>query len=100
MINLCFYFQLIFIPIMQSFGLIFKDTFAMMGLSATDGTIIITSNAAAGMIMGLINGPLLNRFSYRKVSFAGAIFIVIGIISTSFATKFEHFLLTYGLITC
>ncbi|KAF2904364.1 hypothetical protein ILUMI_01822 [Ignelater luminosus] len=91
--------NIVFIPIMQSFGLIFKDTFAMMGLSATDGAIIITSNAAAAMIMGLVNGPLLNRFSYRKVSFAGAIIIVIGIISTAFATKFEHFVITYGVIT-
>lgn len=91
--------NLVFIPIMQTFGLIFKDTFTMMGLSATDGTIIITSNAAFGMIMGLVNGPLLNRYSYRKVSIAGAFFMTVGIISTAFATKFQHFLLTYGLIT-
>lgn len=93
------FFQLIFIPIMQCFGLIFKDTFTLMGFSATDGSVIINTNAAFGMMMGLINGPLLRIYGYRKVSVAGATFISVGILLTAFANTFTFFIITYGFLT-
>ncbi|XP_017773406.1 PREDICTED: monocarboxylate transporter 7-like [Nicrophorus vespilloides] len=91
--------HLIMIPIMQNFGLIFKDTFAAMKFSATDGSIIINMNAAVSMFTGLINGPMLKYFGYRKVSFAGALFTTVGVILTSYARSFTAFLFTYGFIT-
>ncbi|KAJ3657855.1 hypothetical protein Zmor_009632 [Zophobas morio] len=91
--------NLVIIPLMQSFGLVFKDTFQEMGLSATEGSLIINLNAAFGMIMGLLNGLLLKIFGYRKVAIAASCFISVGIVLTSFASTFTHFIITYGLIT-
>lgn len=85
---------------MQCFGLIFKDTFALMGFSATDGSIIINTNASISMLSGLINGPLLKIYGYRKVSYASVIFLVLGIFSTAFANSFTTLIITYGLIAC
>lgn len=91
--------QLILVPIMQNFGLVFKDTFVELGFSATDGAILINVNAACSMLTGLINAPLLKIFGYRKVSIAGAVFTTVGVIATAYADSFVHFLVTYGLIT-
>jgi nitrate/nitrite transporter NarK len=92
--------QIIIIPLMQTFGLIFKDTFVEMGLSATQGSLIINLNAAFGMIMGMVNGFLLKMFGYRKIALMASFLVTMGVILTSFATTFTHFMITYGLITC
>lgn len=96
-----FLFQLVFIPTLQSFGLIFKDVFSgIEELSAADGSTIININAAFGMLMGLVNGALLRKFGYRKISVTGSVFMIFGIISTAFANTFIEFVVSYGLITC
>ncbi|RZC32313.1 uncharacterized protein BDFB_002003 [Asbolus verrucosus] len=56
------------IPLIHCFGLIFKDTFAELGLSATQGSLIINLNAAFGMMTGLINGVFLKIYGCRKVA--------------------------------
>lgn len=84
---------------MTSFGLVFKDTFNALGFSATDGSVIINTNAACSMMTGLINGPLLKYFGPRKVSIAGAVFTTAGVILTSFANSFTWFLISYSFIT-
>lgn len=85
---------------MQSFGLLFKDTFANMGLSHTDRSTIMNTNSACMMLMGLVNGPLLKYFSYRKVALIGAAFFSLGLLLTSTATSFTQYLVYYGFITC
>lgn len=85
---------------MQSFGLIFKDTFTEMGLTATQQSLIINLNAAFGMIMGLVNGVLLKIFGYRKIALAAGFLSTIGIITTAYSTSFLEFMICYGLITC
>lgn len=85
---------------MQCFGLIFKDTFTLLGFSATDGAFIITTNAAVGMMSGLINGPLLKAYGFRKVSYMSVILLFIGLTWTAFANSFTMLFVTYGLITC
>ena len=85
---------------MQGFGLLYKDTFKNLGFTATDSSTILTTNGAFSMFCGIINGPLLNRFGYRKVSIMGALFTTFGVILTAFDYKFYHFIITYGLIAC
>lgn len=85
---------------MQGFGLIFKDSFAALNLTATDTTIIINVNLAFGMILGLINGPLLKIFGYRKVTILSSILFGTGITLTAFANSFTHIIICYGVLTC
>lgn len=85
---------------MQSFGLLFKDTFANMGLSHTDRSTIMNTNSAVMMLMGLVNGPLLRHFSFRKVALMGATLASLGLILTATATSFTQYLIYYGFITC
>ncbi|GLH16459.1 Uncharacterized protein GBIM_20726 [Gryllus bimaculatus] len=84
---------------MQSFALLFKNRIEQLNMSTTDLTTIINVNAAFGMSLGLITGPLLKRYGYRKVALVGAFSSFIGITATSWASKFIDFLITYSLIT-
>ncbi|XP_036140026.1 monocarboxylate transporter 9 isoform X2 [Monomorium pharaonis] len=87
------------IPIIQGFGLIFKDSFAALNLTATDTSIIINVNLAFGMILGLFNGPLLKIFGYRKVAIAASIMFAVGVILTAFANSFTLIIICYGVLT-
>ncbi|XP_047347862.1 uncharacterized protein LOC124948380 isoform X2 [Vespa velutina] len=86
------------IPIMQGSGLIFKDLFPLLNINGTQSSTIISTNSAFGMILGLINGPLLRYFGYRKVAIAGSLLYSIGIILTTFSRTFTLIMITYGVI--
>lgn len=87
------------IPIVQVFGLIFKDCLAELNLNATDISIIINVNLASGMMLGMVNGALLKTFGYKKVAIVGSILHTIGIILTSFANTFSLFIICYGILS-
>ncbi|XP_053973528.1 uncharacterized protein LOC128873749 isoform X3 [Hylaeus volcanicus] len=82
---------------MQGFGLIFKDTFPRFGINATEGAVIINTNLAFGMLLGLINGPLLRILGYRKLAIIGSLLYCIGVTMTSFARSFPVIMIFYGV---
>ncbi|KYQ56362.1 Monocarboxylate transporter 9 [Trachymyrmex zeteki] len=86
------------IPIVQGFGLIFKESFAALNLTATDTSIIINVNLAFGMVLGLINGPLLKIYGYRKVAMVGSIIYAVGVTLTAFANTFTLIMICYGIL--
>jgi hypothetical protein len=45
-------FQVIVVPILQSFGLLFRERFETLEISGTDASVIINVNSAFGMILG------------------------------------------------
>ncbi|KAK9302693.1 hypothetical protein QLX08_005414 [Tetragonisca angustula] len=85
------------ISIMQGFGLIFKDTFPRLGFNATEGTIILNTNLAFGMILGLVNGPFLRIYGYRKMALIGSTLFSAGVITTAFAKSFTSLMIFYGI---
>ncbi|KYM98165.1 Monocarboxylate transporter 13 [Cyphomyrmex costatus] len=86
------------VPVIQGFGLIFKESFAALNLTATDTSVIINVNLAFGMVLGLINGPLLKIYGYRKVAMVGTIIYAAGIILTAFANTFTLIMICYGML--
>jgi MFS family permease len=88
----------IYIPLSSCFGLIFKDTFAELGLSAAEVSLIVNLHTAFGMLTGLLNGVLLKLFGYRKTAMLAAVLYFGGITSTSFARSFPFFIVAYGLV--
>jgi len=91
--------NVIAVPILQSFGLLFKGRFDALGITGTDASVIINVNSAFGMILGLFNGFLLRTFGYRKISMVAALINTSGVILTSFANSFVFFLVAYGIIS-
>ncbi|XP_014230114.1 uncharacterized protein LOC106654663 [Trichogramma pretiosum] len=90
--------NIITIPIIQGFGMVYNDEFKRLNISATQSTVIININQAFGMILGMMNGPLIRIYGYRKISIIGSLFYATGIILTSFGTTFIHFVITYGMM--
>ncbi|XP_044254557.1 monocarboxylate transporter 12-like [Tribolium madens] len=88
----------IYIPMMHCFGLIFKDTFAELGLSAAQGSFIMNLHAAFGLLTGLLNGVLLKMFGYRKIALVAAVLYFSGVTLTSLARSFQFFIISYGMI--
>jgi MFS family permease len=88
----------IYIPLSSCFGLIFKDIFAELGLSAAEVSLIVNLHTAFGMLTGLLNGVLLKLFGYRKTAMLAAVLYFGGITSTSFARSFPFFIVAYGLV--
>lgn len=86
-------------PTIGSFGLIFGERYATLGLTATDVALVTNVNAAVGMSMGLVNGPLLRRFGCRRVGVAAGMLMTLGICLTATARSMRAFLLCYGVVT-
>lgn len=80
--------------------MVFKDSFTALGMTATDTSVIINVNFAFGMILGLINAPLLKKFGYRKIAMIGSIMYTTGIILTAFANSFYPIIVSYGILAC
>ncbi|RZF34268.1 hypothetical protein LSTR_LSTR010242 [Laodelphax striatellus] len=91
--------NIILLPVIINFGLMFRDIFAVLGMSQTDVSIIININSAAGMLFGLMNGPILKTFGFRKTACTGAVITFLGNLLTSRATSFFDFIFYYGIVT-
>ncbi|KAK3924978.1 Monocarboxylate transporter 12, partial [Frankliniella fusca] len=89
---------IITIPILQNFGLVFRDVLLDLGMSTTKITVLLNVNNAFGLALGLFNGPILRRFSYRKVALFGSTLVFGGMVLTAFARSFIEFLICYGII--
>ncbi|XP_008192898.2 monocarboxylate transporter 6 isoform X2 [Tribolium castaneum] len=83
----------------QCFGLIFKDTFSDMALSATEGSLVINVNAAFGKILGPLIGILLKMCGFRKTAILGGVLLTAGMVLTSFSSSFIDLILFYGFVT-
>uniref|UniRef100_A0A2M4BFX4 Putative monocarboxylate transporter n=1 Tax=Anopheles marajoara TaxID=58244 RepID=A0A2M4BFX4_9DIPT len=90
--------NIMIVPVLQSFGLIFRDTFKEINISATKASVIINLASAVGMALGLFNGPLLRKYGFRKLAVAGGLLFSAGLMLTSSATYFAHFIITYSII--
>lgn len=91
--------NVITMPLLQSFGLLYKGRFDDLEITGTYASVIINVNSAFGMILGLFNGFLLRSFGYRKISIAAALINTSGAILTSYANSFVFFLVAYGIIS-
>ncbi|XP_058128331.1 uncharacterized protein LOC131285901 [Anopheles ziemanni] len=91
--------NIMIVPVLQSFGLIFRDTFREINISATKASVIINLASAVGMALGLFNGPLLRRYGFRKLAVAGGVLFSVGLMLTSSAAYFAHFIITYSIIS-
>ncbi|XP_004927805.1 monocarboxylate transporter 9 [Bombyx mori] len=90
--------NVVVLPLISSFGLVFQEAFDETGLTPTQGTLVIILNHSIGMLLSFFGGPLLRRFGYRKVAAVGAILISAGLILTSLASSFWVFILSYSIL--
>ncbi|XP_046748817.1 uncharacterized protein LOC124412739 [Diprion similis] len=85
-------------PVLQSFGIIFRDKFEDLGITSAQTTTIINTNSAVTACIGLANGPLFRRFSYRQVSLAGALICAICVTTLSTMKTFTGILIFFSIL--
>lgn len=81
-----------------SFGLLFKNLLKDLGVATTGAALIVSAQDALINFSGLFAGPLIRRYSYRKVAFGGALLVAVGILATAPATSMAHILATYSAL--
>ncbi|CAH2062937.1 unnamed protein product, partial [Iphiclides podalirius] len=86
------------LPMLQQFGLLFRDKFARLGISSSETTTIINMNSALTSCVGLANGPVFKTFSYRQVSLTGAIVVFISLILTTYSYNFITYLISFSIL--
>lgn len=81
-----------------SFGLLFGDLLKDLGVATTGAAIIMSTLDAMINFSGLFVGPLIKRFSYRKVGLLGALLSGLALALTSSANSMTHIIITYSII--
>lgn len=76
----------------------FRDRFQTLGISTSQITTIINVHSAFTYGIGLTNGPLFRKFTYRQVGFCGALLVVFALLLTSVSNSFLTYLLTFGAL--
>lgn len=97
-VNYYFLPQLCTFPVLQQFGLIFRDHLTRLQIPSAEITTIINMNQALTCLIGLANGPVFRRFTFRQVSFFGAALVATALFFTSFADSFIKFLITFSIL--
>ncbi|KFB42064.1 AGAP000718-PA-like protein [Anopheles sinensis] len=90
--NLCTF------PVLQQFGLLFKERMSELSINASEVTTIINTHSALTSIVGLANGPMFRRFTYRQVAFFGALLVGVAVTLTSLASSFVGYMLTFAIL--
>lgn len=83
---------------MKQFGLIYKAKLAQLQITSAQITTIINTQYGISSCIGLLNGPMYKRFTFRKVGFFGGILVVIGVFSSAWCTTFLSYILTYSTL--
>ncbi|XP_070505252.1 uncharacterized protein [Chironomus tepperi] len=90
--------NLVCFQVVQQFGLLYRDRLTALNISSSRITSIININQAATSLIGLANGPMFRRFTYRQVGIVGATFVTVGVLFSAFADSFVLFLITFAII--
>ncbi|KAH8397411.1 hypothetical protein KR222_003078 [Zaprionus bogoriensis] len=85
-------------PCMQQFGILFREHLETLGISSSQMTTIINTNAAVCACSGLLNGSMFRRFTFRQVITAGALLAFNGIVLTAFCETFAGYMCAYSLL--
>ncbi|XP_050306994.1 uncharacterized protein LOC126743812 isoform X2 [Anthonomus grandis grandis] len=92
----CGFSNLSTFPMFQQFGLVFRQRFKELGISSAQTTSVINMNSAFNAGMGLINGPLFKKFSYRKVAMFGSLLVATSLFLCRFCDSFWGYMILYS----
>uniref|UniRef100_A0A1I8QBZ2 Major facilitator superfamily (MFS) profile domain-containing protein n=1 Tax=Stomoxys calcitrans TaxID=35570 RepID=A0A1I8QBZ2_STOCA len=88
-------------PPLQQYGLIYRQRMATYGFDAKEVTTIVNAELALSSLVGLVNGAMFRRFTFRQVAIAGSLLAFSGILLSAFCETFVQYLIcfscTYGI---
>ncbi|KAL1506625.1 hypothetical protein ABEB36_005951 [Hypothenemus hampei] len=93
----CGFSNLSIFPMFQQFGLIFRSIFEEH-FTSPQTTTVINMNSAFNAGMGLINGPLFKRFTYRQVAMFGSLLVASSLLLCQYCQSFWGYIILYSAL--
>ncbi|CAH1399991.1 unnamed protein product [Nezara viridula] len=81
-----------------SFGLLFGDLLKQLGVETTGASLVISTLGGIVNFSGLVVGPLIKKYTYRKVAILGGAISTAAILLTAPANSMLHILITFGVL--
>ncbi|XP_022209195.2 uncharacterized protein LOC111065373 [Drosophila obscura] len=79
-------------PALQQYGLIYRVRMHSLGFDAKQTTTIVNVVMAISSLVGIVNGAMFRRFTFRQVALTGTILAFVGIFLTAFCTTFWQYI--------
>lgn len=81
------------------FGLLFSQRLTELGIETGGAAVMMSVQTTTLNLSGLIIGPIIRKFSYRKAATAGATLVVTGLLLTTYANSLATYIFTYSVFT-
>ncbi|XP_075154462.1 uncharacterized protein LOC142228055 [Haematobia irritans] len=85
-------------PPLQQYGLIYRQRMQSFGFDAKETTTIVNVVMAISSLIGLVNGAMFRRFTFRQVALTGSILGFAGIFLSAFCRTFVQYLVCFSCI--
>ncbi|XP_073834416.1 uncharacterized protein [Musca autumnalis] len=86
------------LPALQQYGLIYRQRMTSFGFVAKETTVIFNVAMALSSLVGLVNGAMYRRFTFRQVGMVGGILTFLGILFSAFCTTFVEYLIFFSCV--
>ncbi|XP_058985802.1 monocarboxylate transporter 9-like [Musca domestica] len=90
--NLC-----LFLP-QHQYGLIYRQRMEKSGFDAKEISTIVNAEFAISSLVGLVNGAMFRRFTFRQVGLVGSLLAFVGIFCTTFCENFLQYIVCFASI--
>uniref|UniRef100_A0A0A1X9V7 Monocarboxylate transporter 9 n=1 Tax=Zeugodacus cucurbitae TaxID=28588 RepID=A0A0A1X9V7_ZEUCU len=85
-------------PPLQQYGMIYRQRMFNLGFSAKETTTIANIMLSLASLVGIVNGAMFRRFTFRQVAIVGSILIFSGILLSAACTTFWQYVLCVSVI--
>ncbi|XP_017872419.1 PREDICTED: uncharacterized protein LOC108620064 [Drosophila arizonae] len=85
-------------PALQQYGLIYRARMSTLGFDAKETTIIVNVVMTLSSLVGIVNGAMFRRFTFRQVALAGTTLGFLGIFGSAFCVTFWQYIICLSLI--
>ncbi|XP_073834417.1 uncharacterized protein [Musca autumnalis] len=85
-------------PALMQYGLVYRQRMVRLDFDAKQIATIINAMLAISSLVGLVNGAMFRRFSFRQVALTGSVMVFTGILLTVFCETFIQYIVCYSTI--
>ncbi|ALC48712.1 out [Drosophila busckii] len=85
-------------PPLQQYGLIYKQRMEYLEFDKKDTTIIANLVMTLSSLVGIVNGAMFRRFTFRQVALTGSTLVFLGIFVSAFCTTVWQYIICLSLL--
>ncbi|XP_039499889.1 uncharacterized protein LOC120456865 [Drosophila santomea] len=79
-------------PALQQYGLIYRARMEALGFDDEETTTIVNVVMAISSLVGIVNGAMFRRFTFRQVALTGTTLAFLGVFMSSYCTTFWQYI--------